>query len=356
MAKALRGMLVNACFGWIAGAAMAATFPVVVAADETANAGERSASKTSATKPDLVRLERVGHIAVVGDDPLVSLTVDGKYAYLIQGNVEKPKRLHVVDLSDPTEPHIVGSSPVTVEARGLAVSGKHVYVLDEPRLRVFDVTDPTKPTDAGACELGTGLWDLAIQGRFAYITDLTSVQVIDLQQPTAPQRIGRCRVQDAQGIAIRDKYAYVACDIEGLSILDISAPQAPMRVGQFKKPAGANAVSVAGKYAYIAGGEDAVTLWIADISNPQQPKSVGKYGDWIAGSVAVAGDILYLAGGELDILDISQPAAPKPAGAHRDVAFVTIAGDRVYTLGDEGFSILRLVRKVAPQSDANKSR
>ena len=59
-------------------------------------------------------------------------------------------------------------------------------------------------------------------------------------------------------------------------------------------------------------------------------------------SPLVQGDIVYLAGGDLDILDISNPAAPKRVGSHGDVGFVTIAEDNLYVVGDEGFSILRI--------------
>ena len=120
----------------------------------------------------------MGHIPNGGDDPFLSLAVQGKYAYLIQGNVEKPKRLHVVDISDPSQPRIVGSSPLTDSAMHLAVSGNHVYVLDEPNFRVFDVSNPAAPRDVGSCELGKLLWDLVIQGRYAYVTDVESVRVI----------------------------------------------------------------------------------------------------------------------------------------------------------------------------------
>jgi hypothetical protein len=151
-------------------------------------------------------------------------------------------------------------------------------------------------------------------------------------------------VADAQGIAVVGQHAYIACDIEGLSIVDISNPNSPAQVGRFNGPAGAAVVAVVGKYACIAGGEDAVTLWIADISDPKLIRSVGKYGDWIVGSVAVQDDLAYIAGGDLDILDISNPAAPKRVGSHSDVGFVSIAGDNVFVLGDEGFSIFRVAR------------
>ncbi len=297
--------------------------------------------KASPVLPEGVKLEQVGHVPDGGDDPFLSMAVEGKYAYLLQGNVAKPKRLQVVDLTDPAKPKVVGAIPVTVEAMRVAVFGKHAYVLDEPHLKVIDVSDPTAPREVGKLELGEHLWDVAILGRFAYITDVESVRVIDLEDPTKPKQVGRCEVESAQCLTVVGQHAYIACDVDGLYIIDISNAEAPKEVGHFRKSAGAADVVVSDKYAYIAGGEDAVTLWTVDISNPAKPKSVGKYGDWIAGSVAVQGTTAYLAGGEMDILDMTDPATPKKVGSHSGVEMVIVVGELIYTIGEEGFSILK---------------
>jgi hypothetical protein len=313
--------------------------------DEKPSAKDDKSSKANSDS-DLVRLEQVGHITAGVNDPFLSLAIQGKTAYLVQGNSETPKRLQVVDLSEPTKPRILGSCPLTAYAMRLAVSGSHVYVLDEPNFRAFDVSKPAMPREIGACKLEGNLWDLAIQGKYAYVTDVESVRVIDLTDPSKPRQVGQCKVAEAQGIALAGGYAYIACDTEGLSIFDISKPDKPEQVGRFTGPQGASAVVISGKYAYIAGGEDAVTLWIADISDPKAPKSAGKYGDWIAGNVAVEGNRAYIAGGELDILDVTNPAAPRSVGRHKDAGTVIIKGDTAYILGDEGFSIFRIVNKV----------
>lgn len=288
-----------------------------------------------------VRLERVGGLEVVGDDPFLSLAVQDRTAYLVQGNVQAGKRLHVVDISEPSEPRIVGSCDLTIQASALAVSGRYAYVLDEPRLKVIDVSVPDRPYEFGSCELGEHLWDIAIQGGQAYVTDIASVRVVDVSEPAAPKEIGRCELEEAQGITLAGRHAFVACDNEGMNIVDISDPRAPRQVARFAESSGAADVAIAGKYAYVAGGEDAVTLWVVDISDPNRPKGVGRYGDWIAGSVAMLGDYALIGGGELDIVDVSNPAAPKQAGSYRDARFVTVRGGDIFILGDAGFSILR---------------
>jgi hypothetical protein len=58
----------------------------------------------------------------------------------------------------------------------------------------------------------------------------------------------------------------------------------------------------------------------------------------------VQGNLVYLAGGDLDIVDVSNPAAPKRAAQYIDASIVAVSGDTVYIVGSEGFSILRLVK------------
>jgi hypothetical protein len=301
-----------------------------------------------------MRLERVGHLpAGQDDDPFLSLAVEGKFAYLIQGNVAKPKRLQVVDVSDPARPRIVGTTRVRDQAMSLAVSGTRVYVLDEPNLRVFDVADPASPREMASCRLGSNLWDLAIQGRYAYITNVVCMFVVDLENPTSPRQVGRIALEEAQGIAVQGKYAYIASNIEGLAIVDISNPNAPREVGRFRGPQGAADVVAVGKHAYIVGGEDAVTLWIADVTDPQRPTSVGKFGDWIQGSIAMQGNYVYLAGGDLDMVDVSKPATPRQVGSFSSATHVTAVGTFVYVASSDGLSILRPTTNPQQAGDPN---
>jgi hypothetical protein len=59
----------------------------------------------------------------------------------------------------------------------------------------------------------------------------------------------------------------------------------------------------------------------------------------MTGGVAVQGDYAYLAGGHLDVLDISNPAAPKLVGFYRDDECLTawrvaVAGNHIYVTGE----------------------
>jgi hypothetical protein len=124
-------------------------------------------------------------------------------------------------------------------------------------------------------------------------------------------------------------------------------------VSTFEEPGNAIRVTIAGKHAYVAGGEDAVSMWIVDISDPLHPKRAGQFGDWVTGGgVAVQKDMAFLLGGELDVVDVSEPAHPKPVGVFAGSGDpgqvvgwqVAAAGNDVYVVGEAGFSVLRVVR------------
>lgn len=285
-------------------------------------------------------LKRLGQIRAAADEPFLSLAVRDVAAYLVQGNVETGKHLRVVDITVPTRPQIVGSCALGIEAAALAATDRHVYVLDEPHLKVIDVSDPTRPHEVGACELGENLWSLAIDGARAYVTDVVSLRVIDLTDPVAPAEVGRCELADAQGITVADTTVFVACDINGMCILNVADPRTPRLMAQFDLSEGAADVAIAGEIAYIAGGEDAVTLWIVDISDRNSPRPIARYGDWITGSVAILGEHALIAGGDLEIVDVSNPSAPRRAGSYPDVNVVVVRGNEVFALGDIGLSIL----------------
>jgi Uncharacterized conserved protein len=100
--------------------------------------------------------------------------------------------------------------------------------------------------------------------------------------------------------------------------------------------AGAISVTVAGRYAYVAGYNDGA-LAIIDVSDPQNPEEVGVICDSGSGcsndtatglngatSVTVAGRYAYVVGQSdhaLAIIDISDPANPEEVGVISDDEF-----------------------------------
>ena len=79
------------------------------------------------------------------------------------------------------------------------------------------------------------------------------------------------------------------------------------------------------------------------------PKKAGRYGDWITGGVAISGNHLFVAGGNLDVLDITNPRKPvKVASYDKTESFAVVAsGDLIFAAGQgtDGLAILRMGRE-----------
>jgi hypothetical protein len=173
-----------------------------------------------------------------------------------------------------------------------------------------------------------------------------SLRVLDVSDPTLPREVGVCGgLELASRVTVTGKYAYVAADFNGMRILDVSNPAKPREIGSFEGPGNVTRIAIVDKYAYLAdysGG-----FYVVDISDPKKPWQVGRHGDFVVGDVAVVGNYALLAAGELDVIDVSRPDRPRPAGSFSredgDTAWsVAAAGDYVYTISDAGLFIFRL--------------
>lgn len=288
------------------------------------------------SQPARINVERVSGIRTRFDESFVCLAVRGEYAYAIQGSPDPLDSLRIVDISDPANPEIIGSCPISDLARTLDATEDVLCVLDEQCLRVIDVSQPMHPREVGSCELGTGLLDVEIEGTLAYVTDASRLRIIDLDELSAPKQVGECEAKGAQGISVTGGYAYIASRMEGMLVVDISVPTSPTKVAAFRDPRGATDVDVVGNFAYVAGSTNA--LWIVDISNPRDPMLVGRYGDWNGTDVVADGGYAFVGG---DIVDVSEPTTPVRLGGYPGSRAV-IVDNYLYTFNIDGFSILRL--------------
>jgi hypothetical protein len=116
------------------------------------------------------------------------------------------------------------------------------------------------------------------------------------------------------------------------------------RVGQWGGPS--LAVTVCGTTAYLGVGSRLVLL---DISDPNDPSVVGRseplYG--FISDIAVCGDYAYVGARDLEIIDISNPAAPTKVGTYYlasdswpgynpHVSGVAVSADRAYVAASSG--------------------
>ncbi len=294
-----------------------------------------------------VDLHAVPSLPVVGKHRarymILDVAVSGDYAYV--ANLKKG--MHILDVSDPTNPRLVGEE-CTYSASDIVVQGNYAYTVDDGlnRVRTYDISVPEAPVAVGEIFGGGDMNKLDIDDTLLCATMGSSGFVVhSMASPESPNYLGLFDPPGTTwGVDLVDTIVYAACDNGGLRIYDAGSPASIHQEGYFATAKQAMAVAVRDTLAYVAtwyGG-----LEIINVKNPAAMVRVGQMP--LVGplwTVELDGDYAYL-GGETDslwVVDISDPTAPVWAGSFgttsqaRDVA---IAGNSVYVANYNGLLIL----------------
>jgi len=307
-------------------------------------------------------------VAVRGDYAYVSGVMwisDDPYAYL-----------RVVDVSNPMNPHIVGSydSPViSFNSGGIALSGDYVYLVVEDwslysdlsaTLRIIDISDPTDPTEVGSYFAGSvetvttgpdGTYSHTVSHNWSG-TVIPSMEGYEFS-PSNRQYAHVSTNQENQDYTATLKSTYVSSQPTDVApdsrylfsqetiATGISRQDPPPTISGAVKTEGGTGIEgvtitfldvydysaevvVRGDYAYLAGGK----VRIIDVSNPANPSEINSYPIG-SNSVALSGNCLYL--DNLRLLDISDPYNLGEPGRYYGEGGVGIAvsGNHAYVAG-----------------------
>ncbi len=219
--------------------------------------------------PTEIKLDIIGQIGGYAS----AVSVKDKVAYLGVG----PKVL-VLDVSDPQSPKQIGQSGILPGMiRDIAIYEDLVYVaVGTGGLRILDLSNPTEPRVIGSVS-SDGFTDrVIVQEQVAFIEEFLGdypnqreiIHLVDVVNPSSPQEISRLegRIVDIQG-----NYAYINQD-GGMKVFDISDPRSVRKITD----TGLKDVdAVSGQYAYTIN-VISDTLSIVDISNLYKPLEQGE--------------------------------------------------------------------------------
>ena len=232
---------------------------------------------------------------------------------------------------------LVGQIGGTVNA--VALQGQYAYIGEGPRLTILDVSDPASPALAGTTELLPDIvTGVAVAGQVAYIVERScGIRVIDLSVPGHPAAVGSC-IAAAEAISIAGRYAYAAGGT--FTVLDLADPLHPTKIGQYDSSGFASSVAAVDSFAYVADADGG--LRVVDVSTPSEPKEVGflQMGNHAEG-VAVSGHFAYLADSYtgVHVIDVSDPAAPTEVGqvaTSGQASGVTVVDNVAYVADNDG--------------------
>ncbi|MCA9959155.1 MAG: PKD domain-containing protein [Anaerolineales bacterium] len=183
------------------------------------------------------------------------LQVVGDYAYL--GEVyccSSSSQLTILDVSNPVQPQVVASQPVSYEVGSLVYLNGYVYT-GGGGVQIIDVTNPLLPMYAGRYTITNALeyeYEVTAVDGYLYVAAHTdrsqAVNVIlDVSNPTAPVEVGRYLHNNGLPLPVGDDvYTYVPAYQDGLLIyLDSNTPP--------QVNAGANVTAVEGSEITFSG-------------------------------------------------------------------------------------------------------
>jgi len=159
-----------------------------------------------------------------------AVQVVGNYAYLL-GFRDDPSDdylgvLHVFDVSNPTRPlPVAGIDLGGEEAKALQMVGNYAYVAGDPGLTIVNVSDPTNPLLIGRYETDSSALDVELLGGYAYLLT-RDLKAIDVSNPIKPMLADQYRLTEDQdddvGLDVAGNHACVADGNSGLIILEIA--------------------------------------------------------------------------------------------------------------------------------------
>jgi len=203
----------------------------------------------------------------------------------------------ILDISDPTDPQIVGEFP---EAHNSFIDEKgYMYLTDgdHPGLSIFDLNqDPTQPILVWDDDKTTQAHDAAvIRGRLYDFHGFDATYVYDVNDPENPQLLGEVRKEGTyhhSGWVTQDNNYLFICDElasdpnPDITIWDINDLNNPVQVGFIADSLSrAHNMSIIGDHAFVS--YYGAGLRVYDVADPAQPKLVDEFNTNTTGGTGV---------------------------------------------------------------------
>jgi hypothetical protein len=229
--------------------------------------------------------------------------------------------LYVINISDISNPEIVGHYDTPGLGEDIAITGLHAYIAEaainreEAGLRVVDVSVPAAPIEMSYWDVPGVAEEIALKEPYAYVGTRDGLWVLDVSNRANPQELGHCHVCGwLRSMVISDSCAYIAASDEGLRIVDITNPATPQEVSHYLTPGFAQSVTISEPYVYVA--LRCSGFCVVDVSDPLNPEEVAVYESWEVKDMTVSGSCAYAVGKDgLTTIDICNPAAPVQIGS-----------------------------------------
>ena len=207
------------------------------------------------------------------------------------------------------------SSILDAKANEVELSEGIAYALFGSGLLVVDVTDPTEPVLVGRYFFQKAAEDLRLMGDLLVVADSTAgIQLIDVSDPSDPAfRKGYPGDGEAMGLDLLGDTLFVANGSKGLLVLSLENPDEPRFIAELTEVAPSYSVDVEGGYAFLADFQNGLeVVRVSELPDLQRVAGVSEWPCLVqARDVRVAQSHAYVADGDfLATVDVNDPINP----------------------------------------------
>lgn len=248
--------------------------------------------------------------------------------------------LAVLDLSDPSQPTILGPAIIGDQIADLEMQGARAYLATGTSgLQIFDISASKAPTRLGGINTGSITLEVSVSGDVVCVKDKhNQLSIIDVSDPTSPQPVAVYKTSlDIHNVAQAGNLAFLSAN-DGLHLLDLTTPSAPKLLAWSVELGGWSGLAVSGSRAYMCFGGAIRALVILDLARPAEPRELGRAlvrqgSELEAVGIAVLQDYAYVltygVSSTVEVFDVSNPAKPVRVGGNS-----ALNGYRVATVND----------------------
>ncbi len=198
-------------------------------------------------------------------------------------------------------------------------------------LNLVDIALRTAPKPIGTLSSNwIGAHNLALNGQLLFALHRDRLTLFDLRKPAQPVQLGQFAspLDDSlDHMVLADRsFAFLVSDHNTLLAVDCSTPTTPTLAALVDLPGRTQQVAWANRTLYLYGDD---ALLVVDVAQPDRPVLVRTIPTQPPEALATWGTALYLLdAGALQVLDLGEPLAPRPA--HRieppaGMLFVTLS-------------------------------
>jgi hypothetical protein len=216
-----------------------------------------------------------------------------EYAFVATG-----RGLESIDISDPINPIPVDFYEIKGATEDVFISGNQAYVTCcNPGLLIINISDPENMTLAGSSNIPLKGSGVHVNGTLAYVGGSHDLVILDVSDASNISLLASASVAYPMYLFVHGNNAYIPSGHEGISIFDISEPSSPIRIRLMNNSDFARSIYVSGTYAYVADG--CAGLLKIDVSDPANPAIIKTYDTpGRTNSVFVKDSYAYLADGK----------------------------------------------------------